>query len=98
MSNEVPSEMSDVNKKIQLRFTRSKVTVEFIPTQHETILDAALEAGVAVAYDCCSGFDGVCQVRCSGKTKYLQEPSVDVDEDSVLVCIAVPLTDVELDL
>ncbi len=81
----------------RIRFTRSNITVDFLPT-HETLLDVALEAGVAVAYDCCSGFDGVCQVRCSGKTEYLQEPSVTVDDGSVLVCIAVPLGDIELDL
>jgi|GEM_PF-1965491 len=81
----------------QVTFKKSDVTATFDPQKHETLLDVALEAGVAVPYACCAGADGVCQLRCDGATEYLQDPLVTVTPGEVLLCIAKPTADVVID-
>ena len=81
----------------KVRFDRSGIEVEWDPS-FESLLKFGEANGVYVDHCCVSGIDGVCTTRLlSGEVEYTYEVSYDVEPHHVLVCIAVPKTDVVLD-
>ncbi|MGH8306886.1 MAG: FAD-binding oxidoreductase [Gammaproteobacteria bacterium] len=75
----------------------------FTVTEGEEILPAAYRQGVNLSHDCGSGSCGACRARLiSGKVHYPGGPplgltALDVRQGEVLLCRAVPLSDLELD-
>ncbi|WP_395343360.1 class I ribonucleotide reductase maintenance protein YfaE [Ningiella sp. W23] len=67
--------------------------------EHEDNLLIAMERqNIDVHYHCREGFCGACRTRLiSGQVEYKVEPLACIEDDEVLVCCCVPITDVSLD-
>jgi ferredoxin len=69
----------------------------------ETVLDAAEAAGVGLPFGCRTGACGTCTARLlAGETCHRRPPRAlkqrHLDDDYVLTCIAVPETDIRLEV
>lgn len=75
---------------------------EIIVEQGETILDAAINQGINLAYGCRNGFCGTCQgTLVSGELDYPEGPPPGLDENqkgACLICKAVPKGDVSIEV
>lgn len=69
----------------------------FLSTPNNTIL-ADLEAqGIAIEYHCREGYCGACRCKLlSGEVDYTLDPLAFIDDDEILPCCTVALTDVVL--
>ena len=94
LSNE---EESSQKRACNLKFCKSNVDVEW-NQEHESILEAAEEAGVEVDSGCRAGNCGTCEVGIlKGKVSYLKEPGVEPAEGNVISCVSKPDGDLEID-
>lgn len=71
-----------------------------IPHQdNNTILESLEQHKVDVHYHCREGFCGACRTKLiSGEIDYKVEPLAFIDDDEILPCCCVPLTDIEIEL
>jgi len=80
-------------------FEKSKKTLRI--SEDETILEAAIAAGLDVDYSCQVGGCGACRLRLISGEVEMQEPNCldqsERDQGQRLICIAQPLSDVALD-
>jgi len=54
---------------------------------------------VEVDYQCRSGYCGACRLKLvKGEVAYCQPPLALINDDEILPCCCVPLTDIELDI
>ncbi len=77
--------------------------IRFDAADHETILAAGLRQGLALPFGCQSGGCGSCRVRrISGDVHSIQEPlalsDAEIDAGYILMCLAQPRSNLELDL
>ena len=77
--------------------------VRFSAAENETVLAAGLRQGLALPFGCQSGGCGSCRVRrLSGQVRYETEPlalsEAELKADYILMCLAQPRSDLELDL
>ena len=77
--------------------------ISFICKAGETILDAALKAGIELPHGCTKGGCGVCKIKVKGKVDFGRVSKVmltDQEKESgfCLSCRAVPLEDLEISL
>lgn len=64
-----------------------------------TILDLAEKLGVNIPSGCRSGDCGTCVVKqISGKVRYKTKPSCTIQSDEVIACVAIPDSDISLDI
>ncbi len=64
-----------------------------------SILDALDEAELDIPYSCRDGNCGACEViLLSGEVEYLQDPSYETSESCILICCAIPITNVSIEL
>jgi uncharacterized protein len=81
----------------KVTFARSKKEVAW-SDQYRSLLECGQANGVEIDYCCESGIDGVCCTRLlSGEVRYIDEAYYEPEPGHILVCIAVPRTDVVLD-
>lgn len=81
----------------QVSFTRSKVARTWTPDQG-VLLDLAEAAGLALPAHCRGGACGRClQTLSAGGVSHGGEPLMAVRQDQVLLCCAIPLSNVEID-
>ena len=71
----------------------------FLSTPDNTLL-ADLEAqGIPIEYHCREGYCGACRCKLvSGKVDYTVDPLAFIDDDEILPCCTVALTDVVLEI
>lgn len=77
--------------------------IVFLCREGETILDAALKAGVELPHGCTKGGCGVCKIKVKGRVDFgrvSKSKLTDEEKDNgfCLACRAVPLEDVEISL
>jgi len=63
----------------------------------KTILESLENIGVEVQFHCREGFCGACRCKIiSGEVNYTTDPLAFIDDDEILLCCSVPLTDIEI--
>ncbi len=85
---------------IQVEFKQSGKTVQWDDSL-DSILDLAQANGIEIDSDCEAGICGTCKVRLlSGKVDMEAEDGLeneDIEQNMILTCVAVPLTDISLE-
>ena len=80
----------------KIHFTKSDVTIEF-DGSHESILEAAEDAGLDLDYGCRMGNCTACQQPIqSGEVSYPQGHTGEPDEGHALLCCCVPEGDLKV--
>ena len=65
----------------------------------DTILEDLEENNVTLEYHCREGFCGACRCKLiSGEVDYTLDPLAFIDDDEILPCCTIPLTDIILDI
>ncbi len=65
----------------------------------DTILADLEENNVTLEYHCREGFCGACRCKLiSGEVDYTIDPLAFIDDDEILPCCTIPLTDIMLDI
>lgn len=81
-----------------IRFNSSDKTVLW-SSEHKSLLELAESQDIAVDSGCRSGACGACVVKkICGKVRYTNSPGHPVGQDEILLCVAVPEENVELEL
>ncbi len=85
---------------IQVEFKQSGKTVQW-DDNLDSILELARTSGIEIDADCEAGICGTCKVRLlSGKVDMEAEDGLeneDIEQNMILACVAVPLTDISLE-
>lgn len=84
--------------KNKITFLKSNIEIEY-DSQEETptILEIADTQGLPLKAGCRSGYCKTCEVKLSkGSVKYLCDPPENLEENSILPCIASPQGDIEI--
>lgn len=95
---------SDINidktqRSVDVNFTKSAKKVNWQPEKPMTLLELAEDNGLSPAFSCRSGHCGLCATKIkNGTVDYISTPAAVVAEESVLLCCAIPSSDVQLDL
>lgn len=64
-----------------------------------TLLDSIEKYNIDVHYHCREGFCGSCRTKLiSGQVKYTTDPLAYIDDDEILPCCCVPLSDLVIEL
>lgn len=73
-------------------------TTRFSFDQDESLLIAMEKQNIDVHYHCREGFCGACRTKLvSGQVEYKVDPLACIEDDEILVCCCVPLTDIEVE-
>ncbi len=68
-------------------------------TSKDTLLDDLEAHNIAIEYHCREGFCGACRCKIiSGEVDYTTDPLAFIDDDEILPCCTVALSDVTLDI
>ena len=85
---------------IQVEFKQSGKTVQWGESL-DSILELARANGIEIDSDCEAGICGTCKVRLlSGKVDMEAEDGLeneDIEQNMILACVAVPITDISLE-
>ena len=88
--------VSDAPMFIMLKDSGKKLEY---PEKAGSLLEALEYHGIAVEYQCRSGYCGSCRCRMTkGKVTYHQQPLALVNEGEILPCCCIPASDIELDI
>ncbi|MBO1255570.1 2Fe-2S ferredoxin-like protein [Alteromonas sp. 5E99-2] len=88
--------MSNTEKGIQITLIDTD-TLPSLP--NKTLLESIEAKNIEVPYHCRDGFCGACRCKLiKGDVDYTIDPLAFIDDDEVLLCCSVPLTDVTLKL
>lgn len=69
------------------------------PEGKNCLLEVLELHGVAVEYQCRSGYCGACRLTLlKGKVAYCQQPLAFINNDEILPCCCMPLMDIELEI
>ncbi len=69
----------------------------FLSTPDHSILDDLEVQGIEVEYHCREGFCGACRCKLiSGEVDYTLDPLAFIDDDEILPCCTIPITDITL--
>lgn len=83
---------------IKIRLKTDGKEMEY-PPKTGSLLEALEYHGIAVEYQCRSGYCGSCRCRMTrGKVTYHQSPLALVNEGEILLCCCKPESDIELDI
>jgi hypothetical protein len=100
LSNGATSEkvVEDNAREHSIRFSSSDKTAQW-SSEHKSLLELAESQDIAVDSGCRSGSCGACVVKkICGKVRYTNSPSYSAGQDEVLLCVAVPEENIELEL
>lgn len=90
--------VAESSSERSIRFSSSDKTALW-SSDHKSLLELAESQDIAVDSGCRSGVCGACVVKkLCGKVRYKNSPSFSVGQDEVLLCVAIPEENVELDL
>ena len=65
----------------------------------KTLLESIELQNIDVHYHCREGFCGACRTKLiNGEVKYLNDPLAYIDDDEILPCCCVPISDIEIEL
>jgi ferredoxin len=65
----------------------------------ETILEDLEENKITIEYHCREGFCGACRCKLiSGEVDYTLDPLAFIDDDEILPCCTVPLSDITIEI
>jgi ferredoxin-NADP reductase/MOSC domain-containing protein YiiM len=91
-----PESRRDVS--LQVTFARSELSTVWTRAD-SPLLELAEDSGVSIPFGCRAGSCGTCVTKLvSGDVSYLHEPGAPLAEGEVLTCVAVPETEVVLDV
>jgi ferredoxin-NADP reductase/MOSC domain-containing protein YiiM len=91
-----PSSRRDVS--LEVTFARSDVATVWTRPD-SPLLELAEDSGISIPFGCRAGSCGTCVTKLvSGDVSYLHEPGAPLAEGEVLTCVAVPETEVVLDV
>jgi MOSC domain-containing protein YiiM/ferredoxin len=94
----VSGEAKEDTDALVVTFEDSGQVVAWNP-KYENLLDFAEAQGLDVSFGCREGNCHSCACELmEGEVDYVQEPALDPDEGDVLICCAVPKTDIVIDL
>lgn len=89
------STQTDASVLPKILFETSERTIQW--DGESSILDIAEDAGIMIESSCRSGTCGTCEVRLKhGKVTYEEEPSAEIRDGHCLVCVAIPIDDIEI--
>lgn len=84
------------NATITLRTSGAQLAC---PDKGSSLLDVLESHQVNVEYQCRSGYCGSCRLRLlKGRVAYRQTPLACIQQDEILPCCCMPLSDIELDM
>ena len=67
--------------------------------QNKTLLESIELQNIDVHYHCREGFCGACRTKLiRGEVKYLSDPLAYIDDNEILPCCCVPVSDIEIEL
>jgi ferredoxin len=73
-------------------------TIRFSFEQDDNLLIAMEKQHLDVHYHCREGFCGACRTKLiSGSVEYKVDPLACIDDDEILACCCVPVTDIEIE-
>jgi len=88
-----------VSQSKQIRSISIANGPSFLSTPDSTLLSDLEAQGIPIEYHCREGYCGACRCKLiSGEVDYTVDPLAFIDDDEILPCCTVPLTDVELAL
>jgi len=74
------------------------MTTRFSFNNEDSLLIAMEQQNIDVHYHCREGFCGACRTKLiAGKVEYKVDPLACIDDDEILACCCVPVSDVELE-
>lgn len=78
-----------------------KVTIrEHKTVQHSannTLLETIEQHNIEIQYHCREGYCGACRSKLiTGKVEYTTDPLAFIDDDEVLPCCCIPISDIEI--
>lgn len=89
---------AEVEESLQVIFSKSGRSSEWTGI-HDSLLSFIEAEGVDVSSGCRAGSCGSCQTLIeAGEVEYFQEPDVDVETGSCLLCVCRPKSDLKLAL
>jgi len=72
-------------------------TVQHSP--NSTLLETIEQHEVEIEYHCREGYCGACRSKLiSGKVEYISDPLAFIDDDEILPCCCVPVSNIEVEL
>jgi ferredoxin len=88
--------MSDDNSGIRITI----VNVDTIPSvPQKTILESLEARNIQATFHCRDGFCGACRCKLlSGEVDYTVDPLAFIDDDEILPCCSVPLSDITIEM
>lgn len=73
-------------------------TTRFSFLQEDTLLIALEKQKIDVHFHCREGFCGACRTKLiRGQVEYKVDPLACIDDDEILACCCVPITDIEIE-
>ena len=68
-------------------------------TDYETLLEFAEDQDLNVSFGCREGNCHTCACGLiKGEVEYIEEPALEPDDGSILICCSIPKTNIEIDL
>ena len=88
--------MKEIDDSFMIEIKEHK-TVRSQP--QKTLLESIELHNIDVHYHCREGFCGACRTKLlCGEVKYLNDPLAYIDDDEILPCCCVPISDIEIEL
>ncbi len=92
---------NEADAPVALKFITLKTNGKNLqyPEKAASLLEALEYHGIAIEYQCRSGYCGSCRCRMTaGKVTYRQKPLALVNDGEILPCCCIPESDIELDI
>jgi ferredoxin len=76
---------------------KSHQTVQHSP--NNTLLETIEQNKIEIQYHCREGYCGACRSKLvSGKVEYTTDPLAFIDDDEILPCCCIPVSNIEIEL
>tara|TARA_R110001583_G_scaffold195070_1_gene368930 strand:- start:377 stop:643 length:267 start_codon:yes stop_codon:yes gene_type:complete len=70
-----------------------------VPFSKDTILESLEAKNIESQSHCRDGFCGACRcIITSGEVKYTTDPLAYIEDNEILICCSIPITDIEINL
>jgi ferredoxin len=68
-------------------------------SDNNTLLETIEQHQIEIQYHCREGYCGACRTKLiSGKVEYTTDPLAFIDDDEILPCCCIPISNIEIDL
>lgn len=68
-------------------------------SDNNTLLETIEQHQIEIQFHCREGYCGACRTKLiSGKVEYTTDPLAFIDDDEILPCCCIPISNIEIDL